>query len=361
MDKGKQLSINFITQMLSFVINLAISFFLTPYVLKFIGKDVYGFVSLANNLAGYVSVFTIALNGMLSRYVTISVAKKDFNSISRYMSSVVIANVGIMLILLPISIAFIANLGRFINLPVGAEWDVKLLFFLIFFGFCINLPGGCFYSCTYAANRLDKANISSLISSILRITILMVMLVTLTPRVWYVGFASLACTVYLIIIYRHYQKKFMPEIHISFVWFKWGTVKELMSIGIWNSISQLSQLLLTGLDLLIANVMVSVMSMNLLSYAKMIPTQLLSLLGAVVGIFAPMMTIAYGKGNKDEFIRETNFAIKCSYRIWYTKCYFGLLDSSYDQSRNLCSSGSEFCAFSAVYFFLCTKLCCLYY
>ena len=62
MDKGKQLSINFITQMLSFVINLAISFFLTPYVLKFIGKDVYGFVSLANNLAGYVSVFTIALN-----------------------------------------------------------------------------------------------------------------------------------------------------------------------------------------------------------------------------------------------------------------------------------------------------------
>lgn len=312
MDKGKQLSINFITQMLSFVINLAISFFLTPYVLKFIGKDVYGFVSLANNLAGYVSVFTIALNGMLSRYVTISVAKKDFNSISRYMTSVVIANVGIMLILLPISIAFIANLGRFINLPVGAEWDVKLLFFLIFFGFCINLPGGCFYSCTYAANRLDKANISSLISSILRITILMVMLVTLTPRVWYVGFASLACTVYLIIIYRHYQKKFMPEIHISFVWFKWGTVKELMSIGIWNSISQLSQLLLTGLDLLIANVMVSVMSMNLLSYAKMIPTQLLSLLGAVVGIFAPMMTIAYGKGNKDEFIRETNFAIKCS-------------------------------------------------
>ena len=195
MDKGKQLSINFITQMLSFVINLAISFFLTPYVLKFIGKDVYGFVSLANNLAGYVSVFTIALNGMLSRYVTISVAKKDFNSISRYMSSVVIANVGIMLILLPISIVFIANLGRFINLPVGAEWDVKLLFFLIFFGFCINLPGGCFYSCTYAANRLDKANISSLISSILRITILMVMLVTLTPRVWYVGFASLACTV----------------------------------------------------------------------------------------------------------------------------------------------------------------------
>ena len=312
MDKGKQLSINFITQILSFVINLAISFYLTPYVLEFIGKDVYGFVSLANNFTGYVSVFTVALNGMLSRYVTISFAKKDSDSVSRYMSSVVLANVGIMLILLPISIVFVANLGRFINLPAGAEWDVKLLFLLIFISFCVNLPGGCFYSCTYAANRLDKANISSLISSILRITVLMVMLVTLTPHVWYVGFASLLCTAYLIVAYRHYQKKFMPGIHIALRYFDWRTVKELMGIGIWNSISQLSQLLLTGLDLVIANVMVSVISMNLLSYAKMIPSQLLSLLAAVAGIFAPMMTIAYGKGDKNEFIRETNFAIKCS-------------------------------------------------
>lgn len=312
MDKGKQLSINFITQILSFAINLAISFFLTPYVLEFIGKDVYGFVSLANNFTGYVSVVTVALNGMLSRYVTISFSKKDYDSVSRYMSSVVLANVGIMLILLPISIVFVVNLGRFINLPAGSEWDVKLLFLLIFISFCINLPGGCFYSCTYATNRLDKANLSSLISSILRITVLLVMLVTLTPHVWYVGLASLLCTVYLIGAYRHYQKEFMPEIHIAFHYFDWKSVKELMTIGIWNSISQLSQLLLTGLDLVIANVMVSVISMNLLSYAKMLPSQLLSLLAAVAGIFAPMMTIAYGKGDKDEFIYETNFAIKCS-------------------------------------------------
>lgn len=54
------------------------------------------------------------------------------------------------------------------------------------------------------------------------------------------------------------------------------------------------------------------MSMNLLSYAKMIPSQLISLLAAISGIFAPIMTIAYGKGDKQEFIKETNFAIKCS-------------------------------------------------
>ena len=54
MNKGKQLSINFITQILSFIINLVISFCLTPYVIKCIGKEVYGYVSLANNFTSYV-------------------------------------------------------------------------------------------------------------------------------------------------------------------------------------------------------------------------------------------------------------------------------------------------------------------
>ena len=77
MGKGKQLSINLLTQLVSFALNLGISFFLTPYVIECIGKDVYGFVSLANNFTGYVSAFTVALNGMLSRYVTIAFNKKD--------------------------------------------------------------------------------------------------------------------------------------------------------------------------------------------------------------------------------------------------------------------------------------------
>ena len=74
MNKGKQLSINLISQIVTFALNLCISFFLTPYVIEYIGKDVYGFVSLANNFTSYVSVATVALNGMLSRYVTIAVS-----------------------------------------------------------------------------------------------------------------------------------------------------------------------------------------------------------------------------------------------------------------------------------------------
>ena len=310
MGKGKQLSISLITQLISFALNLAISFFLTPYVIEFIGKDVYGFVSLANNFTSYVSVFTVALNGILSRYVTIAYSQKDYDSAGKYFSSVLFANTAIMIVLLPLSVGFVAGLEHFINLPAGHELDVKILFLFVFLSFLINLPGCCYNTATYACNRLDKSNLCNMMGSVIRIAVIMVMLLTLKPHVWYVGIGSLISTVYVIVINMRYKRQLMPQVGISLRKFDWKAVRELLSVGVWNSINQLTQLLMTGLDLIIANLFISVASMNLLSYAKMIPTQLLSLISLVAGLFAPMMTIAFASRDAKNFIRETNFAMK---------------------------------------------------
>lgn len=310
MNKGKQLSVNLISQIITFGLNLCISFFLTPYVIEYIGKDVYGFVSLANNFTSYVSVATVALNGMLSRYVTIAISQKDYSSASKYFSSVVIANSVIMLILLIPSILFVLHLERFVNLAAGFESDIKILFLLVFAGFLISLPGGNFSSATYAVNRLDKGNLTTMLASIVRISIILGMLAIFEPHVWYIGLASLISTVYVILQNIHYKKTLLAEVHISRRFFDWNVMWEMISVGVWNSINQLTQVLMTGLDLIIANLFISVASMNLLSYAKMLPTQLLALISTIAGTFAPIMTLAYGKNDINGFIKETNFAVK---------------------------------------------------
>lgn len=310
MGKGKQISINLITQLVSFMLNLAISFFITPYVIEFIGKEVYGFVSLANNFTSYVSVFTIALNGILSRYVTIAYTRKDYESASKYFSSVLIANIFILLLILPVTIFFVLYLEKFINIPSGFENDIKILFMFVFISFLLNLPGSCFNVSTYATNRLDKSNVCNMWASIIRISIIFLLLIILTPHVWYIGLASLVSVLYTIFKNIKYKKELTPNIKVARKYFDLNSVKEILSVGIWNSINQLTQLLMTGLDLIIANLFISVMSMNLLSYAKMIPTQMLILISTVSGIFAPTMTMAYASNDIDSFVKETNFSIK---------------------------------------------------
>ena len=48
MNNKKQLAINMIAQVSSFVVSFFISFFVTPYIIQQIGVEAYGFVGLAN-------------------------------------------------------------------------------------------------------------------------------------------------------------------------------------------------------------------------------------------------------------------------------------------------------------------------
>lgn len=73
---------------------------------------------------------------------------------------------------------------------------------------------------------------------------------------------------FLAVINKHYMKKLTPWVKIERRLFSLSAVKELVGVGIWNSVNQLSQLLLTGFDLLIANVFIGSAEMGILSIAK---------------------------------------------------------------------------------------------
>ena len=105
MGEKKRVAINMLSQLTSFVVGLAISFVLTRQIAKLLGKDIYGFVGMGNTFTSYITVFTVALNGMLNRYVTIELKQKNYDNARMYFSSVAIADMVITLILvIPASI-----------------------------------------------------------------------------------------------------------------------------------------------------------------------------------------------------------------------------------------------------------------
>ena len=99
-----------------------------------------------------------------------------------------------------------------------------------------------------------------------------------------------------------FTKKLLPGIKITVKNFRLDKVKELVSLGAWNSVTRLGQMLLDGLDTIIANIFINPEAMTILSLAKVVPTTLSSLMGTMVGVFAPSITIAYAKGDKKELM-----------------------------------------------------------
>ena len=98
--ENKQIAINMFAQIAVFGIQFCISFFLTPFIVRTLGVEAYGFVGLSNNIIGYMQVVTVALNSMAARFISIEYHNGNFQKANQYFSSVFYAN-SILTLLFP--------------------------------------------------------------------------------------------------------------------------------------------------------------------------------------------------------------------------------------------------------------------
>lgn len=130
------------------------------------------------------------------------------------------------------------------------------------------------------------------------------------PKVWYLGFATLVATIYIVITNIILNRKLLPELKISRLYWDKVKVGELLRSGFWNSVTQLSVMLASGLDLLIANLFIGAAAMGTLSLAKLMPVLILSLFGMMGSVFAPNLMYAYAQGDQQGLRAQLLLSIK---------------------------------------------------
>ena len=312
----KKTMINVICSLFVLATNVLISFFLSPFIVKNIGVEANGFVTLANNFVTYAQLIVSALNSMAARFIAIAYIKKDYKKANLYYNSVFWGNLIIVATLIFPSIIALIKLEYFINVPSNLLFDVKLLFGFIFFNFIIT-TGFPNWDCgTFVSNRLDRSYIPQFITSIIRCLFLFLTFSFFMPKVYYVGLAATIVTVILLVCNGINTNKLTPELKISFypkkIICSKKTIKELLMSGIWNSISNIGMILLTGIDLIICNVYIGATAMGILSLTKIIPNYMDQLSSSLTSTFTPELTINYAKEKKKKLLDVINRSIKIS-------------------------------------------------
>ena len=151
-------------------------------------------------------------------------------------------------------------------------------------------------------DRLDLLAIKTIESEIVRMVLLVGCYTFFRPYMWYVGIGSVVYT--LVLGLGNYRYKTAhARVHISRKYFDMGKIKELVSLGAWNSVTRLGQTLLEGLDLLIANILIDPGAMGILDFAKKYPVHREPDVQCVVGIFNPQITILYAEEKYDEMVQ----------------------------------------------------------
>lgn len=324
MEKKKQLSINIIAQTIAFVVNFGINFFLTPYILSHVGREAYGFVALGNNFINYASLLSIALNSMAGRFVTVKIHQDDFKSANEYYASVVITDVVLAALLSVPSILIVLNLGRIVRVPMAAFADIQALWALLFLTFLLDVITATFATALFAANRLDIQSKRNIVAYLLKAGICVSLYALFPAKVWYIGFANLVCTLFAAVANLISGRKLYPKLKVKRENYNLSKVKELISSGIWNSISRVGSIALTELDLLLSNLFISSQAMGTLSIAKTVPSYVSSFISSVISVFLPGLTISYAKGNTEQITHEVKSYIRLLI-FFQTIIYGGLI------------------------------------
>lgn len=307
-----------IKNMISRVASLSVIFLVTMVITKITvqksGDELYGFYSLANDFVNYAMILSIALNSMAGRYITISYYNESKEDVNKYFNSILFANIVLCCLIAVPMFLFIFFLDKIINIAPQDVNHVKMLFLFMFLNFGVTIISSVFTVGTFIKNRVDLDSYRSIESNVIKIILIIVSFSLFQSNIAYLGMATLASTLYVFAVNIYYLKKLTPEIKpFKKQFINFNYIKKVIHSGIWNSITRIGAILLNGMDLLIANLMVSTSAMGVLSVSKTLPKYFISAISSFSAVFTPSITIEYAKKNKQKLINKLTFAIKiCS-------------------------------------------------
>lgn len=314
LDKSEKLqtSLNLMSGILTMVVQIAVNFFLSPYIVKTLGEEANGFTQLANNFVQYATLITVAFNSMAGRFMSVSYHKGDTEQTKRYYSSIVVCNIIICAILIPVAMIIVARLESIVVFDRANPFDVKALFTCVFVNFFANLVLSLYALSMFVTNRIYIQNVFNLVRNMLNAIVLLIVFSVFPTRLYYVSLVAMVLTLINIPIFKVYHSKLLPAIKFKKEMFSKAAVSEMLKSGIWNTVNQCGNMLMTGLDLLLTNWFINPTMMGVLSIAKIIPNAIISLATVLNTSFAPALTINWAKGNKSGVLSELHRNMKIS-------------------------------------------------
>jgi O-antigen/teichoic acid export membrane protein len=306
----KKLSLNISANFIILFINGIIGFFLTSYLTNRLGIESYGFISLGIQLVSFLSLVTVSLNSLANRFITIEISNNNNIKANIYFNSVLWANFIIFLCLLFPVVYLLIHLENYLFISEDILSDVKVLYTFMFINFLVGLIFSTYSISTFSTNNLHLISFRKIESLFLKVIFLVLVFYFFGPTLYFWGISIFLSTFYVSFYDFYYFKKFLPFLRISFKYFDFKALTEILSSGIWNLFLSIGQILIRGLDLLIINRFIGIYEMGLLAVSKTIPDLIYAFLGAFLSSFMPSFTFFYAKNNIDRLRKNINDSIK---------------------------------------------------
>jgi O-antigen/teichoic acid export membrane protein len=310
MNTASALKKNLISNIVLFVLNGMISFWLPPFLVRKLGIGAYGLIPLSTSIIGYAAIVTVAINNSLSRFLALDLANHDDPAANKTFNTAFTSLFVLITLLAPGLFIFSYNISSFISVPSGIGHDASVLFMCVSVGFIMSSFTSVFNSSAYVANRLDLVNRVSVINTYMRVILIFAIFFLVQVSLAGYGTAILIASIISSSYSFYLFRKFTPSIKINFKLFDKSKLSEMLSMGWWLIVIQLGSILFLQIDLIVINKLLGNVQAGrygiILGWSHIIRTLAIALSGSL----GPLILTLYAKKEFDQMIKLTQLSNK---------------------------------------------------
>lgn len=307
-----------------------------PFLVDQYGKGSYGLIALAGFLTQYVGRISSSVGSSVARFLNVALNKNDWEEASEIFSTALAANVGLVLLQLPIYALCIWKLEWIMEFPVDVATDFRILVACNVLIFMIGTSTGILYTPLQAANRVDLGAKIDTARYLVRIALLIGLVLHFGAKLWIIGVVDLGLAILHVFIGYVYYRRLAQNLV-----FKWSRVsrkwfRPVLDMAGWMLVFGFGQALFVKTDVWVVNRFVDADMAGVYAALLVWPNFLRQVGNQIEALIMPVYIIDYAKGSYDRIAESCMFLYRtlsyfaavvggvfCGFVPWILKLWLG--------------------------------------
>lgn len=301
-----------------------------PFLVKHYGAGSYGLIALAGFLTQYVGMISSSFGSSVARFLNVALNKNDWRQAGEIFSTAIVANIGFVLIQIPLFTFGVWNLDWIIKFAPEVSADFHILVMCNIVVFFISMLTGILLAPIQASNRIDISAKIDALRLILRLILLVSLILWLGPALWIIGVVDVVLALVnagaIYKVYRHIAPDLIFD--TSLVTKRW--IRPVFSMSGWSLLVVLGFALFLKTDIWLINRFITPELAGIYAAFLLFPNFIKQICGQFSSLINPVLLIDYAKGNLERVAEVCSI----SYRIVFvfsvsSACFFALFSTDF--------------------------------
>ncbi len=293
-----------------FVVNTIISFWFTPYLIRSLGSELYGFIPLLTSVVNYFGIITLSLNASTGRYLMIEVEKRNVEKSNIIFNTSLVSIITMILVAIPLGALLVFFAADIFQVPIENKKDIQSLMVVIILAFYLRTLRSGFSIATFTQNRFDLNNILEFLGRLGQIGIVILLFTFDQPNLFYAGLGIVVVSLFSLLGDVYLSRKLLPTLKTSLKMFSRDLFMEMFNTNFWMLINRIGYLIFMNIEMVVANRFLSLSMAGMYGALLTIPNNLRTISNTVSGIWGPLILSKYSQDDYSGIDRVAKTSIK---------------------------------------------------